>query len=926
MPKKLFTGFIIFLILLELTLLVHALFFYQKSAGGLNKNQFLNVQSAWADTLIKNMNINEKAAQLLMIEIHEAQIDKKSDLQKFIKKLNPGGIIFQKTDINTQILLSNTARSAANTPLIIASKGSIINRADFNFPTGMFLNAAKDSLFIEKYIAAFAEILSFASVNIDFSTQLNEYKPGANPEDFFSDDKNINLKIALKRNTQLKNNKIISCINNFNANALFPSKTDSVFYKALQKKLAVFHALHINNAEINDSLKQFLEKKYAFKGLVFSNWDTGMSDSLLAKSIKAGINIFFVKNHPEKFIKQIKRLLKKGFLTESELNTGLRKILLAKTWFGLNKPAFRSAEYNLQHIFTNEHKKLSWQIYENTLTLVKNKHRVLPFKNFAMMKVLFYSTNKNNFSILQQSLKYYFNFRTTNSLNIKAYFSHLIVAIHPADSLLLKDSTFIKQLKKIARKKKLIILNFASPLFCNTFDFAHAIIQLYDLHPFSQSISAQIISGAITPKGKLPVKLNGNENNTTFKAIARLQYTIPEIAGFDSYLIKKIDTIIEQAELLGVAPGFQIMAVKNGKVFFYKSYGYHTYMQHQKVNNFDLFDLASITKVAATTLASMKLYEWDSISPDDSLKYYLTDTNVALKNHRLHEFYVHKSGLQANMPVLQYINYRDTSINKPKRYFSEKNDSLHHIQIADNFYLRDDLHDSIINSLYNMEFDSLKSYKYSDVNFNILFAVIQQKINEPFDVFLKKHFYLPLGLQTMSFLPLRHFNKNRILPTSNDKYWRKQIILGYPHDESAALLGGIAGNAGLFSDANDLAILFQMLINGGKYAGKRYLKAETIELFTKAQKDSPRGLGFNRKQGGYFGHSGFTGCTVWANPVSGFIFVFLSNSIYPDVKNKKLRYYKIREKVFNSLIAAEIHNKDSKTLQFKIPEKGFSPK
>jgi CubicO group peptidase (beta-lactamase class C family) len=293
----------------------------------------------------------------------------------------------------------------------------------------------------------------------------------------------------------------------------------------------------------------------------------------------------------------------------------------------------------------------------------------------------------------------------------------------------------------------------------------------------------------------------------------------------------------------------------------------------------------------------------------------LADTNISLKNHRLYEFYVHKSGLQANMPILQYINYRDTVINSPKRYFSENKDSLHHIQVAEHFYLRDDLHDSIINSLYNMEFDTLKNYKYSDINFNILFTVIQRKINQPFDIFLKKHFYLPLGLQTMCFLPIRYFDKNRVLPTSNDKYWRKQVILGYPHDESAALFGGIAGNAGLFSNANDLAILFQMLINGGKYAGKRYLKAETIEMFTAPQKDSPRGLGFNRKQGGYFGHSGFTGCSVWANPVTGFVFVFLSNSIYPDVKNKKLRHYKIREKVFSSLLAAEIQNNNSSIIQ-----------
>lgn len=911
MLKKLFSAFIAVLIIIELFLLVHALFFYKKQIETSPKQAFLNVNPAWADTLIKNMSIEDKIAQLLMIEIENIPIDQKDELTGLIKKIHPSGILFKNTDIKAQILLSNASRSAAKIPLIIATQGSIINQVDYNFPTGMFLNASKDPLFTKKYMHAFAEILSFARVNIDFSAQLNEYEIHDKPTDYFSDDKNQNLKIALNRNKYLHNKKIISCLNNFKFIRYPETHNDSLFIKKMQKQLRAFHALKINNSQLPDSLRQHLEKQFAFKGLLFSDWDINTNDSTLIQSIKSGINIFLIKKHPEIFVHRMKQLISSGALSKNDLNKRVKQILLVKTWLGIQKPSFHSAEYNLQHIFTNEYKKLSWQIYEHSATLIKNKKQVLPIKNFALMKAVFYSPNKTGFPILEESLKYYFNFSKISSLNIENYYTHLILAIHPADSTLLKDSSFIKRLKKIAQRKKLIVLNFASPFYADILNFSDAIIQLYDQHPFSQSIAAQIISGSIIPKGKLPVSLRIETADTLFKAISRLQYTIPEVAGFDSYLLKKIDTIILKAEENGVAPGFQILALKNGKVFFYKSYGYHTYYQQQKVNNFDLFDLASISKVAATTLASMKLYEWDSIRLNDSLKYYVQDTGIRLKNHQLYDFFIHKSGLQANMPILQYIKHRDTSKNNPYTYFSEKKDSLHPIQVADNFYLRKDLKDSIIYSMYDLEFDSAKTYKYSDVNFNILFAAIQQKINRPFNVFLKKYFYLPLGLQTMGFLPLKHFNKDRILPTANDKYWRKQIIHGYPHDESAAILGGIAGNAGLFSNANDLAILFQMLINGGEYAGSRYLKPETIEKFTSPQENSPRGLGFNRKQDGYFGHSGFTGCVVWANPLSGIIFVFLSNSIYPDVRNKKLRQYKIREKVFNSLLAAQIINSNS---------------
>ena len=732
----------------------------------------------------------------------------------------------------------------------------------------------------------------------------------------FSDNKNTNLDFALKINHNLKINKTIACINQF---ADFKRTDDSLFACNLQENLHKFNAIKINtnviNSFVSDSLSGYLEKQYNYKGLFFADWNKAMDDDKLARLICSGINMFIVKAHVRDFISQVNLLVSKGEISEKVLDKRIRKILLAKTWMGLNKASFLSAEKRLQKIFSTQNKKFSWQIYENTATLVKNNKEVLPFNHLSKIRAAFYSTNKNELLVLKKTLHYYFNFtdfsgRKKTFLSNKKYFSHLIIAFTKADSSLLADSLFIKELKKKQKRSRIIVLNYAAPVFCKKINFVDAIIQLYDCHPFSQSIAAQIISGAIAPKGKFPISRFCKDTLTSYKVKNRLEYTIPEMAGFNAYDLRKIDTIIKQSEFLGVSPGYQILAAKDGKVFFYKSYGYHTYARKVKVQNSDLFDLASITKVAAITLASMKLYEWDSIHLNDSLKYYLCDTNCRLKNHQLRDFFVHKSGLPADMPILKYIIHKDSLSDSVFVYYSTKKDSIYSIEIAENFYLRNDLRDSIINSLYNLEYDTNKTYTYSDINFNIIFNIVQQKLNEPVNEFLNHYFYSSLGLQSMGFNPLKRFDKKHILPTAVDKYWRKQLVWAYPHDESAALYGGIAGNAGLFSNANDLAILFQMLLNGGTYGGKRYFLPETVALFTSPQEDSPRGLGFNRKRGGYFGHSGFTGCVVWANPVSGILYVFLSNSIHPSVKNKKLKRYKIRKKVLDALIAAQIHSEN----------------
>ena len=233
--------------------------------------------------------------------------------------------------------------------------------------------------------------------------------------------------------------------------------------------------------------------------------------------------------------------------------------------------------------------------------------------------------------------------------------------------------------------------------------------------------------------------------------------------------------------------------------------------------------------------------------------------------------------------------------------------------------------------------DRSKPYKYSDVNMNTLYMMfksiiqknprdfgfmdMQEELSER-DLFvdlLYKSFYEPLGMERTLYKPLIKYDVNSIVPTEDESYWRKQLLQGHVHDPNAALMGGIGGNAGMFSTTNDLVKLCQMLLNKGYYHNERYFKAETVEKFTSAQENSSRGLGFNKRTittTGYgmadsssimtYGHTGFTGTCFWIDPDEDLVYIFLSNRVHPKVNNR-IYEYGIRKSIHNSAYSSRLN-------------------
>lgn len=386
---------------------------------------------------------------------------------------------------------------------------------------------------------------------------------------------------------------------------------------------------------------------------------------------------------------------------------------------------------------------------------------------------------------------------------------------------------------------------------------------------------------------------------------ALLTYADPITLGFDPEKLEKVDYYINRAIRRRATPGAQLLVAKQGKIVYQKSYGYHTYRRQQEVYTSDLYDLASVTKAAATSLAVMHLYEKGELELDKKAVDYLPELKRrAAGRHTIEQLLTHQTGLQANLPVQKYLGRSHVS-DEQKEEFS--------IPLAPDRWLDETVPAEIIKNLRNVNHTRRRIYRYSDVNYVLLQQIVERIDGRPIDQLLQEEIYGPLGLQRLSYLPHNNFGPEQCVPTVKDNWMRGGLLRGYVHDEGAALLGGVAGHAGLFATATDLAQLFQMLINKGNYNGHQIFSPETVEKFTSRSRLNYRALGFDRVAAGWpglvkegaseatFGHTGFSGTCVWADPENELVFVLLTNRIHPDPNNKKLMKLNTRGKAHRQI-------------------------
>ncbi|TZF85644.1 serine hydrolase (plasmid) [Pedobacter sp. BS3] len=413
--------------------------------------------------------------------------------------------------------------------------------------------------------------------------------------------------------------------------------------------------------------------------------------------------------------------------------------------------------------------------------------------------------------------------------------------------------------------------------------------------PESAAVTAQVIFGGIAASGRLaetysPRYTKGSGFDTQK---IRLKYTVPEELGINIADLNKIDNIAREAIQQHATPGAVVMVVKDGSVIFNRAYGYQTYSPVRPVKITDLYDLASVTKVSATTPVVMQLTDSGKLSLDSTLKKYIALTrNTDKQDITVREVMLHQAGFTPYIPFYQYLTASDHSTDSSAAYPTK---------VSEHYFLRKNyFHDVMWPQMLHSKVTTRGKYVYSDLSMYFMQQVVEGITHTPLDQYALKQFYKPLGMQTAGFKPLLRFNKDDIAPTENDTYFRNSLLQGYVHDQGAAMAGGVAGHAGLFASANDLAILFQMYLNRGSYGGHQYFKPETVDLFTSRQSAvSRRGLGFDRwdpdaskhypselASPKTFGHTGFTGTCVWADPQYNLVYIFLSNRVHDQTANK----------------------------------------
>jgi CubicO group peptidase (beta-lactamase class C family) len=490
-----------------------------------------------------------------------------------------------------------------------------------------------------------------------------------------------------------------------------------------------------------------------------------------------------------------------------------------------------------------------------------------------------------------------------------AFFNTVFVQVAAQELAHQKNLDFISELQK---RKKVVVVVFGKYSQMGLAEPVKAPLVWSEKDaPATANYAAQLVFGGVPASGVLDktysAKYKKGDGYQT-QAI-RLKYTVPEEVGLRSDVLHaSIDALVNEAIKEKATPGAVVLVAKNGKVIFNKAYGAHTYDNTQPTQISDIFDLASITKVSATTLAAMDLYDQKKLALDSTFGFYAPSArNTNKAGITIRDLLLHQSGLPAgvHMPI-QPQDVQPTP------------SELYTVKASDSAYLRNTYFKEVIwPRMLNAKMGVPNKYVYADVSMYYLKHAIEQQATVRLDTLVLDRFYKPLGMQTAGFLPLNRFPQGRIVPTEFDGTFRKTLLRGYVHDGGAARMGGVSGHAGLFSSANDLAILYQMLLNGGTYGGKSYLSPETVQLFTtKQSKVSRRGLGFDGWDSdstlGYpaknaspqtYGHTGYTGTCVWVDPENDLVYVFLSNRVHPKVSNKILTL-RTRQRVLDAVYNA----------------------
>lgn len=701
-------------------------------------------------------------------------------------------------------------------------------------------------------------------------------------------------------------------------------------------------AAHVPATLSKNTVHTLLRDKMGFTGLIFTDalnmagvtkYFPGGEAEL--RAFAAGNDVLLMSTDVPVAIAKIKTALDSGMIPHGQLEMSVKRILAAKYDAGLAT----WKDIDTRHIVEDLNQSVEpirTQVSRAAITLIKDDNQVLKKMN-ENMRIGYVGINAATSTPLYETLQDQFNNvaahwlpkgSTLDSaqkvLESLVKYDAVILAIHnlnfaPGNNYGLSNEAVAFLQYAACRNNVMVVLlgnAYATQYFCG----AGSVMVGYEDDTISEHTAADVLLKKLKAKGRMPVTacLNG-------KSVCPAPAKIPELVNAPAYDLKKtlypkdagvidqkslekLDMFIARDIADGVFPGCRILAAKDGRVFYDRAFGYMKYDKEQRVDTNTLYDMASCTKVLATTLGVMRLYEQGKLELDKTLGDYLPQARGTNKaGLRIRDILLHQAGLKGWIPFYKETVDEDGKLKT--NLFRKSAEDAFKVQVARNVFLRNDYIDTMWSKIYASPLDNLGKMLYSDLDFYFLAEVVHQITGKTIDKYVEEEFYKPLGLKRITYNPRTKFDSTQIAPTEQEISFRNQLLCGYVHDPGAALLGGVGGHAGIFATAHDVAVIFQMLLNKGFYGGKRYFKPSTIDLFTAYNsKISHRGLAFDkpatdeddggpageRCSGLAFGHQGFTGTCVWADPATGILFVFLSNRVYPSGANTKINKLNVR--------------------------------
>lgn len=836
----------------------------------------------WVDSVFSKLNVDEKVGQLLIATVpaHNGKVAK-TQVRELTAKYKIGGLLYSGGTAKEQALLTNTARKYAQVPVMVTYDGEwgwAMRLSDVPaYPDHTALGCIGDKELVEEY-----------------------------------------------------GREVVRRFDELGINAGLVS--DAVTYT-----LPLIPTMYVRPFNFNG---------LPFKGIMFTRKGEENPPSQATGQTFLGENdMLLVHSNIKNALSGLMEAVRTGKLSQEELDAKCRKVLTYKYRLGLRKPQPKLQANKInERINTTDAKELAAKLRHSAVTVLNNYFNLLPLtptaEDIAVLSIgnketdaPFVEQLRKNAGISHFHLSWDADDTALQEVTKQLASYHRVVVSITGSFISYRTAAFLEGLNL---KAPLVYAVFTPcrmlrPL-APAFTQSSAVVLAHSAEDDLQQYVADVLFAKKPANGRLSVNIGhvfAAGTGCVIEPGMEPGKFIPEDYGMKSYVLQGIDSIARKGLDAGAYPGCRVLVWKDGKPMYDKGFGVHSDKDSTEVRSTDLFDLSALTKTTATLLAVMKLYDGGKIKLNDKASDYLPFLRNGDKRAiTIRQLLFHESGLPPHIRFyLETIDphsvqgpysqswvdewhrtqvsehgYYCSDFKFKKGMMSDKSSATHTLHMADGLWLNKSFKNTILQKIAQCELEGNR-YVYSDLSFVLLQQIVEAVTKQSMEQYLEREFYAPMDLQRTLFLPLDKFPKEEIIPTAANDFLRRQDLCGYVHDETAACMGGVAGNAGLFSTAEEVAKIYQMLLNGGEWNGKRFLSEATCRLFTTEKSAiSRRGLGFDKPDKksaklspcsisateSVYGHTGFTGTCVWVDPTYQTIYVFLSNRICPHVWDTKL--------------------------------------